>query len=59
MAQITLAYAYEKGIGVQKSKAEAVKFYRLTAQRGNYAGYEELKRLYDEIRPKENKFTIE
>jgi TPR repeat protein len=59
LAQITLAYAYENGIGVQKSKAEAVKYYRLTAQRGNQAGYDELKRLYDEIRPSEKRFILD
>ena len=58
LAQISLAYCYEKGIGVTKSKAEAVKFYRLAAQRGNSLAYEELKRIYDEIRPKEKRFEI-
>lgn len=58
LAQISLAYAYENGIGVKKSKAEAVKYYRLTAQRGNQTGYDELKRIYDEIRPAEERFII-
>lgn len=58
LAQITLAFAYENGVGVRKSKAEAVKFYRLTAQRGSESGYEELKRIYNEIRPNEKKFIV-
>ncbi|NWF88940.1 MAG: sel1 repeat family protein [Ignavibacteriaceae bacterium] len=58
LAQIALAYAYENGIGVQKNKAEAVKYYRYAAQRGNLTGYTELKRLYDEIRPSEKRFMV-
>jgi hypothetical protein len=58
LAQVSLAYAYEKGIGVPKNKAEASKYYRLSAQRGNISGYKELKRLYDDIRPKEKRFLI-
>jgi len=58
LAQISLAYCYENGIGVAVSKSEAVKYYRLTAQRGNQFGYEELKRMYNEIRPNEKRFII-
>lgn len=58
LAQISLAYCYENGIGVPASKSEAVKYYRLTAQRGNQFGYEELKRMYNEIRPNEKRFII-
>lgn len=57
-AQITLAFACEKGIGVLQNRAEAVKYYRITAQRGNQSGYDELKRIYDEIRPKEKRFIV-
>ncbi len=58
LAQITLAYAYENGIGVPRNKSEAAKLYRLAAQRGNLSAYTELKRLYDEIRPNEIRFLI-
>ncbi len=58
LAQISLAFAYENGIGVLVSKTEAVKYYRLAAQRGNQSGYEELKRIYDEIRPNEKRFIV-
>lgn len=58
LAQISLAYCYENGIGVAVNKSEAVKYYRLTAQRGNQFGYEELKRIYNEIRPNEKRFII-
>ena len=56
LAQISLAYCYENGIGVSVSKSEAVKYYRLTAQRGNQLGYDELKRMYNEIRPSDKIF---
>ena len=58
LAQISLAFCYENGIGVPANKSEAVKYYRLTAQRGNQFGYEELKRIYNEIRPSEKRFII-
>lgn len=58
LSQITLAYAYENGIGVTQNKSEAAKLYRLAAQRGNLSAYNELKRLYDEIRPSEVRFLI-
>jgi TPR repeat protein len=58
LSQIAMAFAYENGIGVAKSKSEAVKLYRLTAQRGNESGYEELKRMFDEIRPKDPRFIV-
>ena len=58
LSQITLAFAYENGIGVAENKSEAAKLYRLAAQRGNLSAYNELKRLYDEIRPNEIRFLI-
>lgn len=53
LSQVALAYCYEKGIGVKKFKADAVKYYRFAAQRGNRYAYDQLKRMYDEIRPPE------
>ena len=34
LAQISLAYCYENGIGVPESKSEAVKYYRLLLNEG-------------------------
>ena len=51
LAQVALAYCYENAIGVSKSKPAAVKYYRLASQRGSRFAYNELKRLYNEIRP--------
>jgi len=53
LAQVAIAFAYENGIGLRSSKSEAVKFYRYAAQRGNRFAYNELKRIYDDIRPPE------
>ncbi|RPI72490.1 MAG: hypothetical protein EHM47_08215 [Ignavibacteriales bacterium] len=58
LAQVALAYAYENGIGSRENKAEAVKYYRFAAQRGNRFAYEELKRIYDELRPDDSIFRI-
>jgi hypothetical protein len=56
LAQVALGYAYEKGNGVRISKGEAVKYYRLAAQRGSRFAFKELKRIYDEVRPKDDEF---
>ncbi len=58
LAQVALGYAYENGVGLEKDKAQAVKYYRFAAQRGNRFGYRELKRMYDEIRPVDALFKI-
>jgi len=51
LAQVTLAYCYENGIGIKESTPYAVKYYRFAAQRGNRYAYDQLKRLYDAVRP--------
>ena len=58
LAQFTLAYCYETGIGVKQNIPNAVKYYRAAAQRGNQFAYEQLKRLYDQIRPASEKFRV-
>ena len=58
LAQVSVAMCYENGIGVNKSRSEAVNYFRMAAQRGSHFTYEELKRLYDEIRPAESEFII-
>ncbi len=59
MAQLALAYCYEHGFGLQASKAEAARLYRDCAQRGNQNAFQSLRRMYDEVRPKEREFVIE
>ena len=58
LAQVTLAYCYENAIGTKKNIAFAVKYYRLAAQRGNEYAFEQLKRMYDSLRPKSAKYRI-
>jgi TPR repeat protein len=58
LSQVALAYCYEKGVGLKKDKAKAVKYYRSAAQRGNNFAYNELKKMYDEIRPDNAEFKI-
>jgi hypothetical protein len=57
-AQTSLAFCYEKGIGVKEDKATAVRMYRVASQRGNQSAYISLKRMYDELRPEEETYTI-
>jgi len=54
LSQAVLGYCYEKGIGVDKNKGKAAKFYRLAAHRGSQYAYRELKRLYAESKPAGN-----
>jgi uncharacterized protein len=58
LAQVALAYCYENGIAVNQDKAVAVKNYRNAAHRGNQFAYNELKRMYDAIRPDKKEFQI-
>lgn len=59
LAQATVAFAYENGIGIKKDKAKAVKYYRDSAQRGNRFAFNRLKALYDSIRPNDPEFVVE
>jgi TPR repeat protein len=59
LAQFTLAHCYESGIGVTRNIPNAVKYYRDAAQRGNQFAFEQLKRLYDNLRPKTETFKME
>jgi TPR repeat protein len=58
LAEFTLGYCYESGKGFKKSIPSAVRFYREAAQRGNQYAYEQLKRLYDSIRPASEQFRV-
>ncbi len=58
LAQTALGYCYEKGILVPINYAQAVYYYRKSAQRGNQAAFTALTRMYDERRPKEKMFQV-
>jgi len=58
LAQVALGFCYETGTGVEKRIPEAVKWYRSSAQRGSQDAYFALKRLHDQIRPRDKEFQI-
>lgn len=58
IAVVALAHCYLTGKGVDKDKARSVQLYRKAAQRGSRGAHNALKRIYDEIRPKENEFLV-
>lgn len=58
LAQATLAYCYQFGLGKTRSLPETVMYYRAAAQRGSRYAYNELKQLYDSVRPSDQVFKI-
>ena len=58
ISQSALGVCYLKGIGSVKNKALAVKYFRLAAFRGNRFAYDQLKNLYDELRPPLSEFIF-
>ncbi|MEW5798754.1 MAG: tetratricopeptide repeat protein [Bacteroidota bacterium] len=58
LAEVTLAYCYERGIVVSKKTVEAVRLYRSAANRGSRIAFTSLRRLYDSVRPEEEEFLI-
>jgi len=58
LAQATLAYCYQNGVGTEKSITLAVKYYRLAAERGNQFAFNQLKGMYNSIRPDNKQFQI-
>jgi hypothetical protein len=59
LAQAALAFCLEQGIGMTASRPEAASMYRKAAQRGSQMAYLNLRRMYDELRPKDEEFRIE
>ncbi len=58
LAQTALGYCYENGTGVAQSNATAAQYYRTAARRGSNFAYEELKKMYDAIRPSNPVFRV-
>lgn len=59
IALVAIGYCHEKGIGVVRNKGEGARMYRDAVQRGSENAYAALRRMHDEIRPKEKKFEVE
>ncbi len=57
-AMVTVGLCYEQGLGTTQSIPDAVNFFKMAAQRGSRFAYEELKRIYDEMRPADAQFLI-
>ncbi len=59
LAEAALGYCYEIGLGMPRDEAQAVKLYRDSARRGNQTAYDQLKRMYDKLRPADREFHVE
>lgn len=58
LAQVALAYCYERGLGVQRDSGIAARMYRNAAQRGSQSAFEALKRMHDAVRPKGEEWQV-
>jgi TPR repeat protein len=58
LADVALAYCYERGVGVEVTKGLAASLYRSAAQRGSQDAFRALKRMYDELRPPDKSFQV-
>lgn len=58
LAQVALAYCYEKGITVNKNTGEAVRLYRDCAYRGSQTAHVTLRKMYDALRPSTPEFQL-
>jgi hypothetical protein len=51
LAQLSLADCYFQGITVPRNQAKAVYYFRLAAVRGSLYAYNQLKKIYEDIKP--------
>jgi TPR repeat protein len=58
LAEIALGYCHEFGVGKPIDKAAAAERYQNAAARGSFVAFEYLKKLYDEVRPNDERFQI-
>jgi hypothetical protein len=58
LAQVALGYCYETGTWLPKKAGEAARLYRSAAQRGSQDAYFALRRMHDQIRPKDKEFQL-
>ncbi len=59
LAEMALAFCFERGIGVPVRTSEAVRLYRVAARRGSQDAYRALRRLHDGLRPQETRYHVE
>jgi TPR repeat protein len=59
LAEMGLAWCYEKGIGMPVRTSDAVRLYRIAARRGSQDAYRALRRLHDALRPTETRYHID
>jgi len=57
-AMVSVGLCYEQGSGTKKSLPDAVNYFKMSAQRGSRFAYEELKGIYDKMRPSDPQFII-
>lgn len=57
-AMVSTGLCYDQGIGTTRSISDAVNYFKMAAQRGSRFAYEELKRIYNEMRPTDEQFLI-
>jgi TPR repeat protein len=58
LAELILAYMYETGGCVPVNTQTALNLYRKAAYRGSRTAYASLKRMYDQLRPGDTRFSI-
>lgn len=58
LSDLTIAYCYEKGIGLAQNKGEAYRIFRKSMLRGSEAAFHALRNMYDEIRPPDKEFQL-
>lgn len=58
LSEVALGSAFENGIGVKRNLSSAVRHYRNAAQRGSRFAFNQLKRIYDSLRPAEPEFIV-
>ncbi len=58
LADVTIGYCYEKGVGVAQNRGEAYRIYHRSMRRGSETAYRALRRMHDELRPPDAEFRL-
>ena len=57
-SDLTLAYCYEKGIGLPQDKGEAYRIFHKALLRGSETAFRALRSMHDDIRPPDKEFQM-